>query len=94
MVETLQPALRDMLDGDGSALITQAQMDSLATFFADLSAAGSDALQALIAEELARVGTLEDYVGLPVRDVLLTVLGEPVGTALEDEVQPASYNFV
>ena len=94
MVETLQPALRNVLDGDGSSVITQAQMDSVAAFFANLSAAGSASLQQLIADELTRVGALNDYAGLPVRHVLTAVLGEPVGTPIEREVQPTPADFV
>lgn len=94
MVELLQPSLRNVLDGDGNTLITQAQMDSVATFFANLSAAGSESLQQLIDDELTRLGSLDDYVGLPVRDVLADVLGESVGTAHEPEGQPTPIDFV
>ena len=84
MIAMLQPALRDVLDGDGSLLISQAQMDTVAVFFADLTAAGRNSIKQLIRDELERIGPLDDYVGQPVANVLSSVLGAPVGTAVDD----------
>jgi hypothetical protein len=94
MVELLQPALSDILDGDGTLPITQAQMDTVAAFFADLSVAGNASVQQLIAEEMDRLGPLDDYVGRPVGEVLETVLGEAIDTDVEaDTPAPADFTL-
>jgi hypothetical protein len=93
MVALLQPSIRNVLDGDGSMAITQEQVDSIASFLADLSAAGSDFLQQLIADELDRVGPLNNYVGLPVKEVLSTILGDTIATAVSDNRQILPPNF-
>lgn len=94
LAELLQPSIRNVLDGDGSLPITQAQMDSVAAFFTDLSSASSDSLQQLIADEMDRLGSLNDYVGLPVGEVLNTILGDPVGTAIENQAGSIPTDFV
>jgi len=94
MVELLQPAIADRLDGDGTLPITQTQMDTVAAFFEDLAVSGSRSLQQLIADELDRLGPLDAYVGLPVGDVLEAVLGERTGTAIEDEAPAAPTDLV
>lgn len=94
LAEMLQPSIRNALEGDGMLPITQAQMDSVTTFFADLSAAGSESLQQLITDEMGHLGSLDAYVGKPVGDVLNTILGDPVGTAIEEEPPGTSTDFV
>jgi len=94
MVETLQPAFRNLLEGDGSAPITQAQMDTVARFFASLSATGSDSLQQLLAEELSNLGPLNDYVGLPVSEAISTAIGDSLATAVRDNSPTILTDFV
>lgn len=84
MVELMQPALRSLLDGDGTEVFTQTMIDSVGAFFDSLSAAGSDSLQQLISDELTRVGPLDNFVGLPVREVLSAVLEDSLATAIEE----------
>jgi hypothetical protein len=74
-VELWQDNLRSLLDGDGSAIISQAQVEAISSFLDNLSAAGSPALQQLIAGELARLGPLDGYVGLTMRAAKAQVLG-------------------
>jgi hypothetical protein len=52
VVELRQTNLSSLVDGDGSAVITQSQVVAIKTFLANLSAAGSADLQQLIATEL------------------------------------------
>lgn len=76
-VELWQVALSSLTDGDGSAIITQAQVDALATFLNHLSQVASPDLQATIAAELARLGPLDDYVGLTMREAKRRAIGDP-----------------
>ena len=78
MVELWQNNLYSLVDGDGSAIITQAQVDAIKTFLTNLSAAGSAELQQLIADELARLGPLDDYVGLTVKEAKSKAIGDPI----------------
>jgi hypothetical protein len=77
-VELWQDNLRNLVDGDGSAKITQAQVDAIDSFLTALSAAASPELQQIIADERARLGSLDDYVGLSVEDAKRKAIGEPV----------------
>ena len=78
VVELWQDNLYSLVDGDGSVVVTQAQVDAIKTFLANLSAAGSADLQQLIAGELARLGPLDDYVGLTVKEAKSKAIGDPV----------------
>ena len=78
VVELWQNNLYSLVDGDGSAIITQAQVDAIKTFLTNLSAAGSAELQQLIADELARLGPLDDYVGLTVKEAKSKAIGDPI----------------
>jgi hypothetical protein len=77
VVELWQDNLYSLVDGDGSAVVTQAQVDAIKTFLANLSAAGSAELQQLIADELAHLGPLDDYVGLTVKEAKSKAIGDP-----------------
>ncbi|HRV92854.1 MAG TPA: Ig-like domain-containing protein [Anaerolineae bacterium] len=77
VVELWQDNLYSLVDGDGNALVTQAQVNAIKTFLANLSAAGSAGLQQLIADELARLGPLDDYVGLSVKAAKSKAIGNP-----------------
>jgi hypothetical protein len=76
-VELWQDDLRNLLDSDGSAIVTQAQIDAIESFLTNLSAAGSADLQQLIADELARLGPLDAYVGLTVKEAKSKAIGDP-----------------
>jgi hypothetical protein len=76
-VELWQDNLRSLVDADGSAVITQAQVDAISTFLSHLSAASGTDLQQLIADEMARVGPLDDFVGLTMADARRKVIGDP-----------------
>ena len=76
VVELWQDNLSNLVDGDGSAVITQTQVDAIKTFLANLSAAGSADLQQLIAAELARLGPLDEYVGLTVKEAKRQAIGD------------------
>jgi hypothetical protein len=72
-----QDNLRSLVDGDGSAIISQAQVDAVKGFLSNLSAVSSPGLQALIADELVRLGPLDDYVGLTVFEAKRQAIGDP-----------------
>ncbi len=76
-VELWQDNLRNLLDGDGMAIISQAQVDAIKNFLTKLSAAASPELQQLIAAELARLGPLDDYVGMTVKEAKTKAIGDP-----------------
>ncbi len=88
MVELLQPAIRNLLDGDGQELINAEQVNAMQTFFTNLSAAGSQSLQQLIAEELQRIGPLENYIGMPISEVINWTL-----VSAEDEKSPIPTSY-
>jgi hypothetical protein len=75
-VELWQENLRSLTDGDGSAVITQAQVDAIGNFLSHLSAASSAELQQLIAAELQRLGPLNDYVGLTMSEAKRRAIGD------------------
>ena len=75
-VELWQPNLASLVDGDGSAIITQAQVDAIASFLSNLSAVSSPALQQLIAAELLRLGPLDGYVGLTMSAAKQQAIGD------------------
>lgn len=71
-----EPNIKSLVEGDGSATITQAQIDALHGFLANLSAVGSSPLQQAIAAELTALGELDGYVGQTMSAVQGAVLGE------------------
>lgn len=75
-VELWQDPLHSLVEGDGSVLITQTEIDALADFLMHLSVASSSELQTLIANELARLGPLDDYVGMTVKDAKQRAIGD------------------
>lgn len=72
-----QDKLRNLVDGDGGAVITQAQVDAVKNGLNHLSAVSSSELQQLIADELNRLGPLDDYVGLTMKEAKTRVIGYP-----------------
>lgn len=76
-VELWQNNLRSLADGNGSAVITQAQVDAIESFLNNLSTAASTELQQLIDEELDRLGSLDSYVGLTVKEAKRRAIGDP-----------------
>jgi hypothetical protein len=77
-VELWQDNLRSLVDGDGSAVITQAQVDAIKSFLNNLSAVSSAKLQQLIAAELIRLGPLDSYVGLTMKAAKTRAIGDPM----------------
>jgi hypothetical protein len=75
-VELWQENLRSLADGDGSAVITQAQVDAIESFLSDLSAISSTELQQLIAVESARLGPLDGYVGMTMKEAKRRAIGD------------------
>jgi hypothetical protein len=76
-VELWQNNLRSLTDGNGSAVITQAQVNALKSFLNNLSAVSSSELQQLITGELVRLGPLDDYVGMTVKAAKTKAIGDP-----------------
>jgi hypothetical protein len=76
-VELWQDNLRSLVGGDGSAIVTKSQVDAIDSFLTHLSAAASPDLQQIIATERARLGPLDDYVGLPVKEAKTQAIGIP-----------------
>ena len=76
-VELWQDNLRNLVDGDGLAIISQAQMDAIKNFLTNLSPAASPELQQIIAAELLRLGPLDDYVGMTVKEAKRKAIGDP-----------------
>jgi hypothetical protein len=74
-VEMWQDNLRSLVYGDGSAIISPAQVEAISSFLSNLSAAGSPELQQLISDELARLGPLTSFVGLTMRAAKELVAG-------------------
>lgn len=87
VVSLWQDNLYSLVDGEGSAVITQAQVDAIETFLANLSATGSSELQQLIADELTRLGSLDDYVGLTMLEARKRAIGD-VGVYLPLIINP------
>lgn len=71
-----EPNLQALLDGQGqNAVITAEQVQAMQSFLDHLSAASSPGLQQVIAEEQARLGALEDFVGLTMDEARDAVVG-------------------
>lgn len=77
-IELWQENLRSLADGDGNAVITQAQVDAVNNFLSHLSAVSSAELQGRIADELQRLGPLNGYVGLTMKEAKSRAIGDPV----------------
>ncbi|MCB0153877.1 MAG: hypothetical protein KDF65_03705 [Anaerolineae bacterium] len=75
VVEVWQDNLYSLVDGDGSTVVTQAQVEAIKTFLANLRVAGSNDLQQVIDTELTRLGPLNDYVGLTVVEAKTKAIG-------------------
>jgi hypothetical protein len=86
----VQDPARSLLEGDGSAVITQDQMDAVAALFADLSAGVSDELRQIIQNHVAALGPLDQYVGLNVGTAFALFEGS-IGIAVEDELFPTDF---
>jgi hypothetical protein len=71
----IQNPLRNLLDGDGSEVITQAIVDTISVFLDSLMAAASDSLRDSLNAELARLGPLQALVGLSVAEAAEKALG-------------------
>jgi hypothetical protein len=65
-LQMMQDPLRNLADGDGSEIITQTLVDSVSAFLDSLKIAVSDSLRDSLNVELARLGPLQELVGLPV----------------------------
>lgn len=76
IVDLWQANLRSLVDGNGSAVITQEQVDAVESFLSNLSAASGPDLQQIISEELARLGPLDHYVGLTVKEARRRTVGD------------------
>ncbi len=72
----MQLPLRNLLDGDGSEIITQTLIDSVSAFLDSLQAAASDSLRDSLHVALARLGPLQQLVGLPVAQAVAMALGD------------------
>lgn len=90
MVELLQPAIRNLLDGDGQQPITAEQINAIQNFLTNLSAAGNSNIQQIVAEELKRLGPLENYIGMPISKVIF----QTMVTEVKDEQQIVPTQFV
>lgn len=91
MVELLQPAIRNLLDGDGQQPITAGQINAIQTFLTNLSSAGNANIQQIVAEELQRLGPLENYIGMPISDVIFQTM---VTDVEEDQSSiPSEFNL-
>jgi hypothetical protein len=71
-----QPNLRALVEGSGNQVtITAEQVQALEAFLDSLSASASPALQQVLADERARIGPLEDYIGLTMAAARGSVVG-------------------
>ncbi len=73
-----QDNFASLADGDGTAVITQAQVDALDLFLTNLSNVASADLQQIIGDERVRIGMLDNYVGLTMEEAKGLVLGDEV----------------
>lgn len=73
-----QDNLRSLTQGNGRAVITQAQVNAIKNFLNHLSAVSSSTLQQRIAGELEHLGPLDDYVGLTVKAAKTKAIGDPI----------------
>lgn len=76
-VQLWQEPLRSLVEGDGSAVIIQAQIDALQGYLTHLSAGASPELHQRITAELARLGPLDDYAGMTIREAKRKAIGDP-----------------
>ncbi len=89
MVELLQPSIRNLLDGDGQQPITAEQINAIQAFLTNLSSAGNANIQQIVTEELQRLGPLENYIGMPVNEVIF----QTMVTDVEDEQHSVPTHF-
>jgi hypothetical protein len=90
----MQAPLRNLLDGDGSEVITQALIDSITIFLDDFTAAASDSLGDALQTELARLGPLQNLEGLSVAEVVRKAIGDSITTRIDDRRISSPKDFV
>jgi hypothetical protein len=78
VVQLWQENLRSLVDGDGSVTISQTQVTAIHNFLDHLSAASSPELQQIIADELGRLGPLDSYVGLSMKEAKKLAIGDAI----------------
>ncbi len=93
-LEMMQDPLRNLLDGDGSEIITQTLVDSVSAFLDSLKAVVSDSLRDSLNVELARLGPLQELVGLPVAQAVEKALGDSTATQVDDDRIVSPNEFV
>lgn len=84
-LEMMQEPLRNLVEGDGSMPITQTLVDTVSAFLDSLTAAVSDSLRDALNVELARLGSLQELVGLPVAEAVNTAIGDSAATGVHDD---------
>lgn len=87
----MQSPLRNLLDGDGGEVITQALVDTVTVFLDSLLVAASDSLRDSLRVELARLGALQDLVGLSVAEAAAKALGTPTRVADAHLANPKNF---
>ncbi|MCL4707421.1 T9SS type A sorting domain-containing protein [bacterium] len=88
----MQAPLHNLLDGDGSMLVTQTLIDSVSAFLDSLGSAASDSLRDALNVELARLGSLQQLVGLSVAEAAEMALGHQ--TSIDDTRLAKPQEFV
>ncbi|MGH7455222.1 MAG: Ig-like domain-containing protein, partial [bacterium] len=83
-LKMMQAPLRNLLDGDSSEVITQALIDTVTVFLDSLMVAASDSLRDSLQVELARLGSLQELVGLSVAEAVKKALGDSTTTRVDD----------
>jgi len=90
----MQEPVRNLLEGDSSAIITQELVDSIAVFFDSLTVVASDSLQDSLAMALDELGPLQDFAGLPIAEAVDKAFGDTVTTAVDHERSTMPADFV
>lgn len=80
-----QDNIRSLVNGDSSAMITQAQIDSLENLFSELSEFGSESLQTMITDELERIGSLDSLAGKTMKEISGTIFGDTLTVSIKQE---------
>lgn len=81
----MQEPLHNLVVGDGTMPITQTLVDEVSAFLDNFTGAMSDSLRHSLNAELARLGPLQDLVGLSVAEAFDKAFSDSVSTSLEND---------
>ncbi len=90
----MQTPFRDLIEGNGDALITQSLVDSTGLFRDTLLTSVSDSLRDDLTAVLTGFGLLQDYVGLEIAEAVNKAIGDSAATGVRQSAISGPDRFI